>query len=238
MNNDFKKLRLVNRFLIIIVFLLLTFATMEFIYLYLRTLYIAPNYTGTVSDILIASTNIILSLCAIFAFKNISGLFKDKISDRAINKIDAALMYLDECIDKLSSLYFNIEIAKIHKNGNDPKNPHLVKQINDASDNLRGALDAAYKAKSTFSSLSRWNIKLETEQGRRKDKLVNDAFELCMISTTMYAALIKEIAPSSLSISDETFEELFEKFNEERQRVESESKDLKNISIHKIFTIK
>lgn len=238
MNMDFKKLLSVNKLLIIIIFLLLTFAAMEFIYLYLRSLKIAPNYTGTVSDILIATTNIILSLCAVFAFKNISGLFRDKISDRAISKIDTALMSLDECIEKISSLYFNIEIAKIYKNGGNLKDPQLAKHLNDASDNLSGALDAAYKAKSTFGSLTRWNIRLETEQGQRKDKLVNDVFELCMKATTMYSTLIKEINPKSISISDKTFEVLFEEFNEERKRLDNESNYLKNVSIHQIFTIK
>lgn len=238
MNIDFKKLLPVNRLLIIIVFLLLTSAAMEFIYLYIHSVKSAPNYTGTVSDILIATTNIILSLCAIFAFKNISGLFKDKISDRAISKIDTALMSLDECIEKLSSLYFNIEIAIVYKNGNNHKAPHLTKQLNDASDNLNGALDASYRAKSTFGSLTRWNIRLESEHGKRKDKLVSDAFELCMLSTTMYAALIKEINPNSLSISTETFDELYTKFKEERLRLEDESNDLKNVSISQIFTIK
>ncbi|HII2330474.1 TPA: hypothetical protein ACYZ1O_003066 [Escherichia coli] len=238
MNMDLKKTRLVNRLVIVIVFLLLTFATMEFIYLYLRSLKTAPNYTGTVSDILIATTNIILSLCAVFAFKNISSLFKDKISDRAINKIDTALMFLDESIEKISSLYFNLMIAKIYKNGSNPKVPQLDKQLNDASDNLSGALDAAYKAKSAFGSLSRWNISLETEQGKRKVKLVNDVFELCMKSTTMYSTLIKEINPNSTFISDKTFETLFNEFDVERQRLEEESKALKNVSIHQIFTIK
>ncbi|HCN4543797.1 TPA: hypothetical protein N6V58_004461, partial [Escherichia coli] len=114
----------------------------------------------------------------------------------------------------------------------------LDKQLNDASDNLSGALDAAYKAKSAFGSLSRWNISLETEQGKRKVKLVNDVFELCMKSTTMYSTLIKEINPNSTFISDKTFETLFNEFDVERQRLEEESKALKNVSIHQIFTIK
>jgi len=237
MEINFKKILPVNKLLIIIVFLLLTSAAMEFIYLYLHSLKSAPNYTGTVSDILIATTNIILSLCAIFAFKNISGIFKDKISDRAISKIDTALMSLDECLEKLSSLYFNIEITMVYKNSKNYKDPHLTKQLNNASDNLNGALDASYKAKSTFGSLARWDIKLDSEHGKRKDKLVSDAFELCMLSTTMYAALIKEINPNSISISSESFEKLYTNFKEERMRLENESNDLKNISISQIFTV-
>lgn len=238
MNIDLKKTRSVNRFLIVIVFLLLTFVTMEFIYLYLRSLKIAPNYTGTVSDILIATTNIILSSCAVFAFKNISSLFKDKITDRAISKIDTGLMSLDESIEKLSSLYFNIMLIIVYKSGSDPKDPQLVKQLNNASDNLNDALSAAYKTKSIFGSLTRWNISLETEQGKRKNKLINDVFELCMKATTMYSTLIKEINPKSISISDKTFEVLFEEFDKERKRLDDESDYLKNVSIHQIFKIK
>lgn len=92
----------VNRYLVIIVFVLFILACMQFIYLCLRSLSIAPNYTGTVSDIIIATTNIILATYAVRAFKN---LFKDKLSDNAISKIDTALMSLDDCIDSFQAYF-------------------------------------------------------------------------------------------------------------------------------------
>ncbi|EOA1690598.1 hypothetical protein ACHS69_004131 [Escherichia coli] len=230
----------VNRYIKIIVFMLFIFATMQFIYLYLRSLSIAPNYTGTVSDIVIATTNIILATCAILAFKNISSLFKDKLSDTAISKIDTALMSLDECIDNFSSLYLSMMIAKVYKRANDPKNPQLVAQLDKASDNLKDATALAYKAKHIISSLTRWNVSPNTEYGIRLNQLLDDTFELGMQATSMYLALINEITPNSPthSLTDKTFEELFDKFNEERLRLDEENKELKEIPIHEVFRVK
>ncbi|MEG2430030.1 MAG: hypothetical protein RSA84_13665 [Acinetobacter sp.] len=238
MNVDVKKKLSVNRYLMVVVFVLLIFASMQFIYLYLRSMSIAPNYTGTASDILIATTNIILATCAVLAFKNISSLFKDKISDKAINKIDTALMALDECIDKFSSLHLNIIIANMYKAANNPKDSQLVKQLDEASSNLKDAGALAYKAKFMFSSLTRWNISLDTEGGRRYNQLVDDAFELSTKATSMFITLINEITPNSRPISNNTFDELFIEFEEERIRIQKESDDLRRISIHEVFRIK
>ncbi|EOQ6445969.1 hypothetical protein CQS32_RS19635 [Escherichia coli] len=227
----------VNRYLVIIVFVLLILACMQFIYLCLRSLSIAPNYTGTVSDIIIATTNIILATYAVRAFKN---LFKDKLSDNAISKIDTALMSLDDCIDSFSSLFLNMTLIKIYKNTNNPKDPQLVKQLDEAAKNIEKATSSAYKARSIIGSLTRWNISLNTEKGIRLNQLTADVFELGMQVTNMYIALINEINPNSPynSLTHRPFDELFNEFNKEKTRVEDESNELKEFSIHEIFKIK
>lgn len=240
MNFNLKNKLPVNRYLVIIVFVLFILACMQFIYLFLRSLSIAPNYTETVSDIIIATTNVILATCAVLAFKNISSLFKDKLSDNAISKIDTALVSLDDCIDSFSSLFLNMTLAKIYKATNNPKDPQLVKQLDEASKNIEKATSSAYKTRSIIGSLARWNISLNTESGIRLSQLTADAFELGMKATNMYIALINEINPNSPynSLTHRPFDELFNDFNEERGRIEDESDELKKFSIHEIFKIK
>ena len=61
-----------------------------------------------------------------------------------------------------------------------------------------------------------------------------------MQATNMYIALINEINPNSPynSLTHRPFDELFNEFNEEKTRVEDESNELKEFSIHEIFKIK
>lgn len=131
-------------------------------------------------------------------------------------------------------------LIKIYKNTNNPKDPQLVKQLDEAAKNIEKATSSAYKARSIIDSLTRWNISLNTEKGIRLNQLTTDVFELGMQATNMYIALINEINPNSPynSLTHRPFDELFNEFNEERTRVEDESNELKEFSIHEIFKIK
>ena len=234
---NMKKLHSINKLFLVTTFAILLFAAMEFIYIFLHSFKLAPNYTGTVSDILIATANVILAIFAILAYKNLSSLFKEKISSNAIDKIDTVLISLDECIDKLSSLFLNYTLIKIFKEAKDYKEPNYVKLFDEASKNTTEAMEYAYKAKSVLSALKRWNISLDTELGQRQQKLIDDSFELCIASTKIIIALTNEMNPKSKFPKGESFDNLFDAFNTERKRLQEENDELKNSSIHDIFKI-
>ncbi|EMR5364038.1 hypothetical protein WJW46_004640, partial [Escherichia coli] len=87
-----RKLQLLNQTLMILVLLLVFVAVADFLYVLLKHYSTNPALTGTASDIVIAATNSALVCIAIAAYRK---FFKERIYEKAVDKIDNLLMNLD-----------------------------------------------------------------------------------------------------------------------------------------------
>lgn len=239
MQKNKKEILSINKYLLSIVFSLLTLATFLFLYIIIKSLSLAPSFTGTASDIIIALSNIVIATCAILALKNIRKFFKEKMYENALGKIDKSLINLEECFEHLSSISLNFKLISIYmEDGNNLIDDFFKKQVSDSNDYVLKALNSIHQAKSGVQSLKRWDITFESPQGLRLEKLLCNTFELCIYSSKIPLSIANKLKRNQESIIEENFSELYEKFINDYHELDKENDSLKEYSILELFKIK
>ncbi|MDM2835716.1 hypothetical protein [Citrobacter sp. Cpo091] len=189
-----KKLLLINKALMILVFLLIFFAVADFLYVLLNHYTSTPAFTGTASDIIIAATNSALVCIAIFAYRK---FFKERIYEKAVNKIDDLLINLDMAISEIEGVYIELVTINAYYPSGNFNSDTFKKYLDDYKDKTQKGLAYSYLASSNSSTLNRWRVEYKTEYRNDLTFLISECFELYMMQTSIYISLTDCISEAS-----------------------------------------
>lgn len=221
----------------ILVFLLLFFAVADFLYVLLNHYSSNPAFTGTASDIIIAATNSALVCIAIFAYRK---FFKERIYEKAVNKIDDLLINLDMAISEIEGVYIELVTINAYYPSGNFNSDTFKKYLDDYKDKTQKGLAYSYLASSNSSTLNRWRVEYKTEHRNDLAFLISECFELYMMQTSIYIALtdcISEASGNKKIMPDLDFIALFSQFKERRSVLLESHDKLKNIPADEIFSL-
>ncbi|ENP6620410.1 TPA: hypothetical protein PRY88_004284 [Escherichia coli] len=232
-----RKLQLLNQTLMILVLLLVFVAVADFLYVLLKHYSTNPALTGTASDIVIAATNSALVCIAIAAYRK---FFKERIYEKAVDKIDNLLMNLDLAISEIEGVYIElITLNAYHSNG-DFVSDVYGRYLAEYKEKIQKGIASSYLANSNAATLNRWRVKYKVENMEKLEYSIQECLELYMMQTTIYIVLtdcVSEANGQKKIMPELDFKNLFFQFQKRRADLIENYNKIKNIPADELFTL-